>query len=67
MFRIYWRSGRLNKGDYTTKHHMGSHHRSVRHEFLTPENVLDDLRARITLIGDGEPAQQIVPDPTSVC
>ena len=57
MFRIYWRSGRSNKGDYPTKHHLGSHHRSVRHDFLTPQKVVDDLRARIAQIGDGAPAQ----------
>ena len=40
QFRIYWRSGKLNLGDYPTKHHPAAHHRNMRHEYLTPQRVL---------------------------
>ena len=44
QFRIYWRPGAQNLGDYWTKHHPPSHHRNMRPEFLTPFKVLMDLR-----------------------
>jgi hypothetical protein len=44
QFRIYWRPGAQNRGDYWTKHHPPSHHRNMRPEFLTPFKVLMDLR-----------------------
>ena len=37
MFRIFWRPGTGNRGDYPSKHHLGSHHRNVRPELLTPK------------------------------
>ena len=46
QFRFYWRSGKLNLADYFTKHHPASHHRAVRSEYLTPQRVLEELRAK---------------------
>ena len=46
QFRIYWRRGPSNRGDYWTKHFAGPHHRSMRPEILTPRCQLDDLRRR---------------------
>ena len=46
QFRIYWRRGPSNRGDYYTKHFAGAHHRSVRPEILTPWSQLEDLRRR---------------------
>jgi len=46
QFRVYWRAGPTNKGDYVTKHHAAIHHTSVRPEFLTPRSKVDLLRKR---------------------
>ena len=47
QFRIYWRPGRSNLGDYYSKHHPPAHHKDMRPQFLTPVRHLDDLRRRI--------------------
>ena len=57
QFCFFWSSGRKMLADYPSKHHPGSHHRSVRPEFLTPQKVLDDLRARLAQNRGGVPAQ----------
>ena len=44
QLRFYWRPGTLNLADYMTKHHAPIHHRNVRHEYLTPQQRLRDLR-----------------------
>jgi hypothetical protein len=44
QFRIYWRPGPTNKGDYWTKHHAGHHHQNFRPEILTSKIVLDTLK-----------------------
>ncbi len=44
QFRIYWRPGPTNLGDYWTKHHPPSHHQNMRPEFLTPFKVLMQVR-----------------------
>lgn len=44
QLRFYWRPGTLNLADYMTKHHAPTHHCNVRHEFLTPQQRLLDLR-----------------------
>ena len=36
QFRIYWRPGAQNRGDYWTKHHAAAHHKNMRSMFLTP-------------------------------
>jgi hypothetical protein len=46
QFRFYWRSGKTNLVDYFTKHHLATHHRSMRGEFLTC--VADLLQLRST-------------------
>ena len=33
-YHFYWRSGKLNKGDYHTKHHPASHHMKERPSIL---------------------------------
>ena len=50
QFRHFWRAGPTNKGDYVTKHHAPIHHRVTRPDFLTPRSVLDQLRAKQTII-----------------
>jgi hypothetical protein len=47
QFRIYWRQGKLNRGDYVTKHHPAIHHQSIRPSFLTPWAVVEALRAKL--------------------
>ena len=47
MFRVFWRPGPTNKGDYPSKHHPGAHHRNMRPEFLAPQSVVADLRRRL--------------------
>ena len=47
QFRIYWRQGKLNKGDYVTKHHPAIHHQTIRSTFLKPWKVVGDLRAKL--------------------
>ena len=34
QFRVYWKPDATNKADYFSKHHLPSHHRVVRHEYL---------------------------------
>jgi uncharacterized protein YaaQ len=46
QFRIYWRPGKANRGDYWTKHHPPSHHVEVRPEILTSYKTLMDFRTR---------------------
>ena len=46
QFRHYWRPGPTNKGDYVTKHHAAVHHRAMRTTFLTPRQILNELRQR---------------------
>ena len=46
QFRIFWRPGKFNLGDYFTKHHPPLHHVNMRKEFLTPQRYIEDLRRR---------------------
>ena len=50
QFRIYWRQGKLNRGDYVTKHHPPVHHQSIRPTILTPWKVVEQLRAKLKTI-----------------
>ena len=50
QFRTYWRKGKTNNGDYTTKHHPTIHHRVTRPTFLTSPNVLERYRIQATRI-----------------
>ncbi|EJK62273.1 hypothetical protein THAOC_17120, partial [Thalassiosira oceanica] len=45
QFRFYWRPGKTNYADYWTKHHAAKHHSNIRREFITPQIVLETLRA----------------------
>jgi len=40
QFRIYWKPGKDNKGDYFTKHHPASHHREMRPIYLHEQALL---------------------------
>ena len=44
LFRIYWRQGESNYGDYWTKHHPSAHYKNTKAEFLTPHIVLEIIR-----------------------
>ena len=44
MFRFYWRSGKLMRADYYSKHHPAAHHRNYRPEILTSPSVVMALR-----------------------
>jgi hypothetical protein len=46
-FRIYWRQGKLNRGDYVTKHHPATHHQAIRPTILTPWKVVEALRQKL--------------------
>ena len=50
QFKIYWRKGALNRGDYVTKHHPPIHHQTIRPTLLTPWKVVEELRARLSKI-----------------
>ena len=50
QFRIYWRPGKLNYGDYWTKHHPTKYHQNMRKEFITPQIVLEMLRQEKTAV-----------------
>ena len=45
QFRYYWRPGTDNRADYWTKHHCAAHHIEKRPTILTPQFILDALRA----------------------
>jgi hypothetical protein len=47
QFKIYWRAGKLNRGDYATKHHPAVHHQTIRPTILTPWKVVEALRAKL--------------------
>jgi hypothetical protein len=50
QFRIYWRQGKLNRGDYVTKHHPAIHHQTIRPTLLTPWKVVEALRSKLNSI-----------------
>jgi hypothetical protein len=47
QFKIYWRRGKLNRGDYVTKHHPAIHHQTIRPTLLTPWRVVEALRKKL--------------------
>jgi len=47
QFKIYWRRGKLNRGDYVTKHHPAIHHQTIRPTLLTPWKVVEALRKKL--------------------
>ena len=57
QLRIYWRAGKLNLGDYHTKHHSAKHHKDVRYEYLTPQAELVELRRRLTQLKQQDPVE----------
>jgi hypothetical protein len=50
QFKIYWCAGKLNRGDYVTKHHPPVHHQTIRPTILTPWKVIETLRAKLKRI-----------------
>ena len=48
QFRTYWREGRTNYEDYTTKHRPTIHHQATHPLFLTSKAKLEQLKARAT-------------------
>lgn len=46
-FRTSWRQGKLNKGDYVTKHPLAIHHKAIRPTLLTPWREVELLRAKL--------------------
>jgi hypothetical protein len=46
QFRHYWAAGKLNLGDYFTKHHTAIHHQATRGTFLTDILRLIELQNR---------------------
>ena len=36
QFIVYWQPGVENKGDYNTKHHPATYHKSERYKYLQP-------------------------------
>jgi hypothetical protein len=39
QFLVYWRKGKMNKGDYFSKDHPTSHHRDIRSSYLHMPNA----------------------------
>ena len=50
QFRTYWREGKTNRGDYTTKHHSTIHHQVTRPTFLTAPSTRAKYKAKATNI-----------------
>ena len=48
QFRIFWRPGTYNLGNYWTKHHAAAHHQNIRREILTPMIKVSALRKNKT-------------------
>ena len=57
QLRIYWRAGKLNLGDYQTKHHSAKHHRDIRHVYLTPVEELNKLKQRLDELHSRDPKE----------
>ena len=49
QFRYYWGSGKKILADYFTKHFCAAHHRMLRPHFLTRQETVTELRARMGL------------------
>jgi hypothetical protein len=52
QFRIYWRAGKLNRGDHVTKNHPAVHHQTIRPTISTPWKVVEALRAKLKKIAE---------------
>ena len=59
QFRIYWRQGKLNRGDYVTKHHPAIHHKTIRPTILTPWKVVEALRKRLQQLAKTSSAARV--------
>ena len=57
QLRIYWRAGKLNLGDYQTKHHSAKHHRDIQHVYLTPVEELNKLKQRLDELHSRDPKE----------
>ena len=57
QLRIYWRAGKLNLGDYQTKHHSAKHHRDIRNVYLTPVEELNELKQRLSELQSRDPKE----------
>ena len=62
QFRIFWRSGKLNRGDYYSKHHPPVHHKATRPTILTPWKVVEALRNKLA-----QAAKTVVSSAARVC
>ena len=54
QFNLYWAKGQLNRADYFTKHHLPSHHKLMRYEYLQrPQSnmVMPHMRGCISPFG----------------
>ena len=48
-FRVYWRLGPTNLGEYHSKHHPPAHHIKMRHTYLhTRDNSRDTLQGCVS-------------------
>ena len=45
-FLVYWYPGKLNLGDYHTKHHASKHHQRVRSTYLQEHDSPTDIRTK---------------------
>jgi hypothetical protein len=62
QFKIFWRSGKLNKGDYYTKHFPAIHHKTLRPSIITPWSVVEALRKRL-----GKTVSKVISSAARVC
>ena len=59
QFNVIWDKGRNNKGDYSTKHHPGKHHKQVRPVYLnTPTSPMTVQGCNKILMGNTFPILQ---------
>jgi hypothetical protein len=47
QFRFFWHPGKINRGNYWTKHHCATHHIEKRPTILTPNHILIALQESI--------------------
>ena len=50
QFRIYWERGIKNLANYSSKHHLGAHHKQVRPIFLHTKESPNSLQGCIKLL-----------------
>ena len=71
QFKIFWRPGENNYGDYFTKQHSPTHHKNWRYKFLTApgDEVCNSARSSSGMRGciDSNPGCEVTPGGRNQC